>query len=265
MDLVLIQKFIAHLAYPAGLIGLLGGLALICRILYLTKSALRLATLAILIFLICSNNYVAHHLAKSLEQQHPQFSIDETPNADAMIVLGGSLSPPVNPRKFSQLSNTSNRFWLASKLYKAKKADYIILSGGNVFEHNGVKPESHYIKEWLLNSGIPESAILIDDKSRTTRENALETQKILNVKQAKTALLITSAIHMPRSLQLFSELDTNIIPTPSDLMVTDYNNPSILRIIPSSGALNLTTQSLHEYYGMWAETIKRTIKKIYSN
>lgn len=263
MNTILIQKVIAHLAYPAGMIALLIGLAIFCRIFYFTKWSSRFVTLAILVFLISANSYVAHKLAKNLEQQYPQFSINETPKADAMIVLGGSLSPPINPRKFSQLSGTSNRFWLASELYKAKKADTIILSGGNVFDQAGVKPESHYIKQWLINVGIPESAILIDDKSRTTRENALETQKILNEKQAETALLITSAIHMPRSVQLFSALDINIIPTSSDVLITDYHSPGILQIIPSSHALSLTTQSLHEYYGMWAETIRRSINQLY--
>ena len=263
MDTVLIQKVIAHLAYPVGFIGFLSILALLCRILYFSKTSLRLFTLAALVFLVSSNNSIAHKLARSLEQQYPQLSIAETPNADVIIVLGGSFSPPIAPRKFNQFNGTSNRFWLASELYKANKAKLIILSGGNVFEQPGIKPESEYIKEWLFKAGIPESAILIDSRSRTTRENALETEKILKRKKIKTALLVTSALHMPRSIQLFSQLDINIIPAPSDIIVTDDYTPGILKIIPSANAIGLITSSLHEYYGMWAESIKRTINRLF--
>lgn len=256
MDIILIQKIISQLAYPTGFIALCICFAAALRILQYRKYSTFLYFMAFLIFFLSSNSHIANSLSKSLENQYTQTNIKETPKAEAIIVLGGSFSPPKAPRKFGQLTDTSNRFWVASKLYKEKKADLIILSGGNVFNEFYIKPESHYIKEWLVDIGIPENAIIIEDKSRTTYENYLETEKILLEKKIKVAILMTSAIHMPRSMQIFSKSKTQLIAVPSDIITTKKLQPRELRIIPSVDSLALTTKALHEYYGMWKESIK---------
>lgn len=262
MDLVLIQKILSLLIYPVGLVSVLLLLALFCRILRKRALSVFCICLALMTFLLSSNNYIAKSLVTSLEQQYPQLSIENTPIADAIIVLGGSLAPPATPRKFSQFTGRSNRFWLAGKLYLAGKAKYIILSGGNVFRQKHLQAEAHYVREKLIEMGVPDKVILIEPNSRTTQENALETKKLIEKTKAKSALLVTSAIHMPRSMQLFStwDLDIKIVPTPSDVIVSDITQPSILTILPNSSAINLSTQALHEYYGMGINKLKYLLK-----
>ncbi len=262
MDTVLIQKVLTHLAYPAGFIGLMMALIVICRFLYLSDLAKKFAWLGIIVFLLSSNIYVANFLTSHLEQKYPQFSIKETPKADAIVVLGGSLSPPTHPRKFAQFTAQSNRFWLAAQLFKAGKAKRIILTGGNVFEKIGISAESIYIRRKLIAMGIPKEAIIVESNSRTTRENATETEKILKKINAKSALLVTSAIHMPRSIQLFSVLSANVIPVPSDIIVTRDYAPTSLQLIPNVNAMALTTKALHEYYGILTESINRFINGV---
>lgn len=262
MDLVLIAKALSLLIYPVGLISVLLFLALLYRLLQKHSLSIFCISLALVAFLFSSNNYVAKSLVTSLEQQYPQLDIENTPNADVIIVLGGSLAPPATPRKFSQFTGRSNRFWLAGKLYLAGKAQYIILSGGNVFQQTGLQSEAHYISEKLIEMGVPEKAILIEPNSRTTEQNAQQTKTVLESVKAKSALLVTSAIHMPRSMQLFSTLalDIKIFPTPSDLIVSNIQQPFILTIFPNSGAINLNTQALHEYYGMGINRLKQLLK-----
>jgi len=267
MDLVFIKKIIAHFLYPTGFISLLIFLVLLCAVLRYKKIARLFAVLAIVIFLISSNRMVANHLAQSLEAQYPQFAIADTPNADVIVVLGGSLSPPAKPRKFTQLSGTSNRFWLAAQLYKAGKAPKIVLSGGNVFAHSNIQPEAHYIRQHLLELGVADADILIEGDSRTTGQNADLTARVLTKLQTQQpitkALLITSAIHMPRSMKLFSKIEaqTNIdfIPVSSDINITEYQQPLLLQLIPNAGALGQTTAALHEYYGMLAIKLRSLI------
>jgi len=225
-------------------------------------SALTHAFIALGIFLISSNQFVAKNLVKSLEQQHPQLSISETPNADAIIVLGGGLSLPIPPRKFSQFSYRSNRFWLSAELYKAGKAPKIILTGGNVFQHGKIKPEAEYIRDHLIEMGVEAKDIIIEGESRTTGENASLTNTLVKSLNIKKVLLITSAIHMPRSMQLFTGTDVEITPTPSDILVTDYQGPLALQLIPSSSAMNLTRQALHEYYGLFANDLKAKVSTL---
>ena len=262
MDLILIAKTLSLLIYPIGLIFVLFLLALICRLLQKRAPSLLCFSLAFMVFLLSSNNYLAKSLVTSLEQQYPQLDIENTPIADAIIVLGGSLAPPTPPRKFSQFTSRSNRFWLAGKLYLAGKAQYIILSGGNVFKQKGLQSEAYYIREKLIEMGVPDKAILIEPNSRTTEQNALHTKALLKNTKAKSALLVTSAIHMPRSMQLFSnlELGIKIFPTPSDLIASNTEQPFILEILPNSSAIDMSTQALHEYYGMGVNKLRHLLK-----
>lgn len=261
MDLVLIKKVIAHFCYPAGVITLAGILALLLFLTKKPKRACFFTALALSTFLASSNPLIARSLVKNLEQRYPQSTIATTPAADAIIVLGGSLALPIPPREFPQFTFRSNRFWLAGKLYLAGKAPLIILSGGNVFPISDIRPEAEYIRNYLLEMGVPDNAIILDIQSRTTKGNMLETEKILKQKQVESALLVTSALHMPRSMQLFSQLETTIIPISSDVSVTTPNQPLALQLMPSSRAFDLTTQALHEYYGIFAEHLKTLLSR----
>jgi uncharacterized SAM-binding protein YcdF (DUF218 family) len=64
--------------------------------------------------------------------------------------------------------------------------------------------------------GVPEDQLIIEDKSRNTRENATFTRKLLNPQSNQTWFLVTSAYHMPRSVGIFRKVGFNIIPYPVD-------------------------------------------------
>jgi len=127
-------------------------------------------------------------------------------------VLGGSIRPPTFPRQYTQLSSTSDRFWHAARLYKAGKSEKIILIGGNVYKQENIKPESVYIKETLTRLGIPESAIITEDKSRTTKQNMEYAKELFEEHQVSSLLLVTSALHMPRTIREFQSLSVDITP-----------------------------------------------------
>jgi uncharacterized SAM-binding protein YcdF (DUF218 family) len=54
----------------------------------------------------------------------------------------------------------------------------------------------------LVEWGVPRTAILVDVRSRTTRENAVEIERILTARGARSLLLITSALHTSPPLWL---------------------------------------------------------------
>ena len=204
MDLVLIAKALSLLIYPVGLISVLLFLALLYRLLQKHSLSIFCISLALVAFLFSSNNYVAKSLVTSLEQQYPQLDIENTPSADVIIVLGGSLAPPATPRKFSQFTGRSNRFWLAGKLYLAGKAQYIILSGGNVFQQTGLQSEAHK-KIGQLSKGYRQrvglattlihnpTVLILDEPTTGLDPNQLvEIRELIkNVGKEKTVLLST--------------------------------------------------------------------------
>lgn len=218
--------------------------------------------LCVTVFLLASNPRVAAWLASSLEQQYPQNRLEDIAEHDAIIVLGGGLRIPLPPAQHTQLGHGSDRFWYAARLYKANKARYIIVAGGNVFEQPGMHGEAYYAKQLFTEWGVPGEAILLEDQSRTTAENSQAMRTLLDDQKVESALLVTSALHMPRAYDLFKPLDIAITPASADVLIRDAQWPGVLDWIPSASALQLSTVALHEYYGAWFNHISSALKAL---
>jgi uncharacterized SAM-binding protein YcdF (DUF218 family) len=135
------------------------------------------------------------------------------------------------------------------RLYQAGKAPLIIVSGGNVFPQEGLRSESAYTAELLEEWGIPRDTILIEENSRSTRENALETARLLRERKLDRALLVTSAFHMPRALATFRTAGINAIPSPSSISAK-LAYPKILDWIPSLEGLGELKRVMNEKLGI---------------
>lgn len=193
---------------------------------------------------------VSRWLMSNLESQYPQRPLAEINNHDAIIVLGGGLRIPLPPAQRTQLGSTSDRYWYATQLFKAGKAPTIIVSGGNVYRQANFKGEASYAAELLVKWGVPEDVILYEDNSRNTLQNRQLAASLLSREGAKSALLVTSASHMPRAVKIFSELPINVVPASADVAVRQVDRPAVFNWLPSAGAMQQTTRALHEYYGM---------------
>ena len=102
-------------------------------------------------------------------------------------------------------------------------------------------------------TGMPEAAILIEEKSLNTRENALFTKEFLEKEGIPTQqefVLITSAFHMPRSKKCFDKVGLQTIPFPVDYYSHDlkYDLPSL--IYPSLGSLQTWQILFKEFLGL---------------
>jgi len=211
-------------------------------------------TLALLALLIGGNGSVARQLTYSLERQYVPSLL---PNAEAIVVLGGSIRSQFPPRPWVDLTEASDRPVYAAQLYKQGKAPLVILSGGRIEWLGGGPPESADMAKLVEALGVPASAILQDPSSLNTRENAVNVKKILDQRGIKQVLLVTSAAHMPRSMQIFKKLGIDAIAAPTDFLVTDQevelaqqtNEGRLIGLIPDSENLYRVTRALKEYIG----------------
>ncbi|MFT6407187.1 MAG: uncharacterized SAM-binding protein YcdF (DUF218 family) [Arenicella sp.] len=257
MDSVTIIKVISALLYPLGLASMFACIALFCRLSELIRAARWLSGIAIAVLLLSSNPMLASALVFGLERQHPQLSIDSIAKHNAIIVLGGGLRLPTTPAKHVQLAHGSDRYWYAARLFRAGKADKVLLSGGNVYQQSGVRAEAYYAAELLQQWGVPKDAIELEHDSRTTSENHINTANLISKHGIQSALLVTSAVHMPRAYGLFSGLPIKITPASADVIIRQHNSPAIFSVIPSASALRLSTVAMHEYYGIWFARLTR--------
>ncbi len=212
--------------------------------------------MSLLIILVASNAWVSSLVMQSLEWQ--QISSEELPEAEAIILLGGSTRIPTPPRNTVEITESGDRVLYAAHLYKEGKAPVIIATGGRITWLQNAPPEADSMKNLLIEIGVPESAIIEETQALNTYENALYTKKILEKRGIKQSLLVTSASHMPRSLRVFQKQGIDVIPAPTDFLVTQLDweqlqmtpQATLLNLLPSAENLKQTTQALKEYLGL---------------
>ena len=61
-----------------------------------------------------------------------------------------------------------------------------------------------------IDNGVPRRAIVMEESSETTKQNATEVKKIINTRKIKDVILVTSAYHMRRAQLEFSAQFTDV-------------------------------------------------------
>ncbi|PID32982.1 hypothetical protein CR969_03210, partial [Candidatus Saccharibacteria bacterium] len=91
----------------------------------------------------------------------------------------------------------------AIRLYKDGWAKYLVVSTG--------LSNAAAMRQRAMSRGVPENAILMDEYSETTKQNASKVKQILDKKGIDDIILVTSGYHMRRaSLEFSSNLDPKI-------------------------------------------------------
>ncbi|MFB2897354.1 YdcF family protein [Aerosakkonemataceae cyanobacterium BLCC-F50] len=249
-----LSKLLPIFFYPLGISCLLLFVALI-MIWRRPKWAAGLISLGLIILLFFSNYWVSTALIRSLEWQN--ISEDELPNAAAIVVLGGAVLPKVPPRPWVEVSEEGDRILYGAKLYRDGKAPKLILSGGRIDWKNTGIPESKDMAELAQAMGVPKTAILEDPTSLNTYQNAVNVRKILDSQGIeRRVLLVTSALHLPRSLAIFKRQGIEAIPAPTDFITIEQDSEKVtwqealLNFLPDVGRLAYSTRALREYIGI---------------
>ena len=204
--------------------------------------------LGIIVFL-ASNKVFVNQLGRSLESP---IESNHTEIYKTAVVLGGYCSWD-RDRQSIVFHEAADRLFKAMHLYKTGKVGKMLLSGGTVFKNRNRRAESEVAKEYLLEMGIPDDDIWVENKSRSTYQNAVETAKILKSKKIKNITLITSASHMSRAFRSFKKQGLTIFPYSADYRTVkpgsfvwfDY-------IVPSTKAMMQFDAFVKEWFGLLA-------------
>lgn len=145
----------------------------------------------------------------------PPLPLTQVPTAQALLVLGGTMDPPDAMRPWPNLGPGADRVWHASRLYAAGKAPVVLLSGGSDMTA-ALYAESLGMRQFMLDLGVPANALLTEERSRNTRENAEMLAKLLRERGIQKVLLVTSALHMRRAVKLFEQQGLLVQPVATD-------------------------------------------------
>ncbi len=253
--MIYLSKLLPQFIYPLSLIGLLIALALLLQ--QKPRGQRVILILALLILLISGNRWVAMGLTRSLEWQY--LPKEQIPAAEAIVVLGGGTNPAEYPRPSVEINGAGDRVLYAAQLFHMGKADHLLLSGGRIDWSSSSTTPAEEMATILEMLGVPSESMWLETESRNTSENAQFAREILKKKDINKIILVTSASHMPRSVQLFEEQGFEVIPAPTDYDVTQSNWQGlkqasipiqIMNLLPNVESLNSVTNVIKEYIGI---------------
>ncbi len=249
---ITLTKFLTLLVYPYSLAIICLATGMVLFALGQKRGAYGGFISSFVLLWLSGSSFVADFLLESLENDFAAIPVEESLSADAIVILSGGVGLPLPPRIMPDLNGSADRVYYAAMLYKAKKAPKIIVTGGNVYPIENVKGEAWYTIKLLQDWGVDEKDILIEEKSRTTYENAVETKALMQQHGIRSILLVTSAFHMPRAYQTFAALGMSVIPTPSDFNVVDMHVPLLVQLVPDASQMGKTQTAIKEYLGIIA-------------
>jgi uncharacterized SAM-binding protein YcdF (DUF218 family) len=203
----------------------------------------------VILIILLHSGFVSYGLRWPLESRYtPVIDAAQAEPYDAIVVLtsasipaGGLIPfPTIDVAMFRRLDE-------AWRLYRIRRKP-IVVSGGHVNPFTPAENENQIARDYLIRWGVPPTDVLGEERSRDTFESALEIQKLLKQKGWRRYLLVTSAVHMPRSMLAFSARAPEPIPAPGDFSLRAFEFTP-LDLLPSLGAARAIAESLHEYIG----------------
>lgn len=152
--------------------------------------------------------------------------VDRARDADVIIVLGAGLT-----RNNTPTATLRTRATRAAELWATGHAPYVICTGA--VPRFATISEAEGCRRILVSHGVPDDRIILEENSRSTLENALNTADILAERGWESAVVVSSRYHLLRAYWLFSRLG-----------ITTYTSPANISFLRPHGYFRLLTREI---------------------
>lgn len=245
------RELISLLASPLPVLYILLIITLMFRLFGKRKAAGVLLFLSVLWFIAITTRPIPHLLVNNLEKQYRQLSdeqIREIPDSVNIIVLGAGHTDDADLAPNNQLNwHAMMRLSEGIRLQKQLPGSKLILSG---MGYRTSLSGALIMYRTALMLGMDSASLELSDLPMTTNSEA--DQYLSKFGKERKLVLVTSAIHMPRSVMLFKSKGIDVIPAPSDFLIRHPSQPYRYRLVPWSDNIGWLEQAIHEYGGiMW--------------
>ena len=177
----------------------------------------------------------------------PITSADQARGARVVVMLGsGSMNLRASGRQLSAVTADAGlRVLEAARLFNLL-GDPLVIASGGVTEHDpAAAPESIALQRALMSVGVPNERILLESESKNTHDEAVIVKRILAARGVSTFILVTSPLHMTRSLRTFEREGMHPIPSPAQL-IPDLSRPDPL-LLPNDMWLSIGDLAMYEW------------------
>jgi uncharacterized SAM-binding protein YcdF (DUF218 family) len=195
---------------------------------------------------------LGERLLATLERPWYRTEWDTLPAADAVLCLGGGISPSQGEIAGVDVAQASDRILASVELLRRCKAPVLVISGGN--SPPGAALESSSTKAWIQRWQLTPAEIVELPPCTNTRDEAVKMQALATQRGWKKILLVTSAGHMRRSEATFRKVGLDVSPVACaySTQVAQPHQEFHWVHPPSADELHHFAQWFHETVGWWA-------------
>jgi len=215
-----------------------------------STAARRTAIAAAAFYLAASIYAIPATLAAPLTRGQTLFAPHLSGRGTAIVLLGGGGERVGGADGALSLMSRAeaSRALEAARVFALVSPDWVISSGGPDPSEPLQQPSSIVMRDALVGLGIPASRIRLESTSRTTHDEAVLIAPMLRSLDVQRAILVTSAIHMPRAFGAFRAVGVDAIaaPAPDPDAFASWRQ----RWLPTDGGLRFTAELAHECIGL---------------
>lgn len=247
-----LNKIIGFLISPIGIaiVGLV--IAIVCAWLKRVRLARWIVGVTVVWLWVWMTPFMTRFVGAPLEREFlicgrvP--AVESFPEADAIVVLGGSMGSDTNLSGYAEMWTSADRVWQAARLWKAGKAPKIIATGDEARESTlGL----------LKDFGVDEKCVEFLDARNTEEEARVVGEVVFNAEKQRgreaesKILLVTSAWHMKRARMMFEKYAkrVEVVCAPADFEMSMAARKG-WSVLPDAYSLHLNSVAVHEWVGI---------------
>lgn len=243
-----LSQILDFLVTPSDLIAIVGALGLVSAWRW-RRFGGTLMTVSILLLIVAGASPLGAFALGSLEDRFPRTPLPT--EVTGIVVLGGSVNAHIGAaRDVATFNDAGERLTEAMALATRYPGARVLLAGGGA-DHDGGqgKTESAISADILTSMGLAPERIILEEVSRNTCEDAVESKRVAAPAGDDIWVLVTSASHMPRAIGCFRAAQFDVIPYPVDYRTQGRRD--FTRLAPSIAVgLDLSDLAAHEWLGI---------------
>jgi len=211
-----------------------------------------LAIVTAVLFVVFGMLPTGDWLAQRLENQYPR-PASLPAHVDGIVDLGGGLGTDILVERQAPAAALSEaRLVSTFELARLHPEARVVFSGG-WGRHADAKAAAYIFGQM----GLDPARLTLEARSRDTFENLLFTQRLVRPKPGQVWVLATSAIQMPRAMQVARRLGWEMIPWPTDYLTRPrWRIRPLLDYLDVANNLLRADAALHEQLGMIAYRVR---------
>jgi uncharacterized SAM-binding protein YcdF (DUF218 family) len=243
--LLLLKKIAGELLSPLSLVVLVAAVGLL--LLWLTRRqrlGKLVVTAAFILLVTVAYGWLGGPALHALEREYVPMVSPPAGIKWIVVLGGGAYSDPDLPPLWRANESTLARAVEGARLLRKMPEAKLVLSGGPVF---GSGADAETMSALTTELGVPRESVVLDAASPDTESQARVMRELL---RGERCILVTSAVHMRRSLALFRKAGVDALPAPTDYL--SQANPGLQPsdFFPGTRRIKAADAAAHEYLGL---------------